>query len=142
MYTYTRRAHYHETDKMGIIHHSNYVKWMEEARIEFMDHVGMSMVRLESYGLSIPVSKISVDYKKPVLFDDVVEIRLRVEKYSGVKIILSYEFVNTASGETVTTARSEHGFLKEGRVVSLKKALPEMHGYMQRAADEDLRIEV
>lgn len=141
MYKYTRRAHYHETDKMGIIHHSNYVKWMEEARIEFMDHMGMSMVKLESYGISIPVSGITVDYKKPVFFDDVIEIRVTVERYSGVKAVLSYEFINVETGETVTTATSSHGFLKEGRVVSLKKALPEMHGYMQSAADEDLQAD-
>ncbi|MCR4600965.1 MAG: acyl-CoA thioesterase [Clostridia bacterium] len=141
MYTYTRRAHYHETDKMGIIHHSNYVKWMEEARIEFMDHIGMSMVQLESHGISIPVSKISVDYRKPVYFDDVIQIILKVEKYSGVKAVLSYEFVREDTGETVTSAKSHHGFLKDGRVVSLKKALPEMHGYMQAAAEEDLGSE-
>ena len=41
MYTYTRRAQYHETDQMGIIHHSNYVKWMEETRIRFLEEMGV-----------------------------------------------------------------------------------------------------
>ena len=41
-YTYYRKAQYHETDQMGIIHHSNYVKWMEEARIGYMNQMGFS----------------------------------------------------------------------------------------------------
>ena len=41
-YTYYRKAQYHETDQMGIIHHSNYVKWMEEARIGYMSRMGFS----------------------------------------------------------------------------------------------------
>ena len=40
MFKYERKAYYHETDQMGIIHHSNYLKWMEEARIALMDELG------------------------------------------------------------------------------------------------------
>ena len=69
MFTYERKAHYHETDQMGLIHHSNYVKWMEEARIAFMDEIGMSYMNLEESGVVSPVTGITVDYKKPVRFD-------------------------------------------------------------------------
>ena len=48
MFTYTRKAQYHETDKMGIIHHSNYVKWMEEARIAYMESLGYGFDKVES----------------------------------------------------------------------------------------------
>ena len=47
MFTYTRKANYYETDKMGIIHHSNYIRWMEEARIEFMEQLGFGFVKVE-----------------------------------------------------------------------------------------------
>ena len=73
MFTYHRKAQYHETDKMSIIHHSNYVKWMEETRVAFMDSLGYSFRRMEQTGIASPVVGITVDYKKPVEFDDDVE---------------------------------------------------------------------
>ena len=66
MYTYTRRAQYHETDQMGIIHHSNYVKWMEETRIRFLEEMGVDYRKLEESGIISPVVGISVQYKKTV----------------------------------------------------------------------------
>ena len=80
MFKYLRKAHYHETDQMGLIHHSNYVKWMEEARIAFMDELGLSYRSLEESGIASPVTGINVEYKKPVRFDDEIEIRVSVGK--------------------------------------------------------------
>ena len=51
MFTYKRKAQYHETDQMGIIHHSNYVRWMEEARIAFMESLGFGYDKVESLGI-------------------------------------------------------------------------------------------
>ena len=48
MFVYTRKAHYHETDQMGVVHHSNHVKWMEEARVAFMDELGLSYRDVEA----------------------------------------------------------------------------------------------
>lgn len=56
-YTYYRKAQYHETDQMGIIHHSNYVKWMEEARIGYMSRMGFSYKKVEELGVISPVVK-------------------------------------------------------------------------------------
>ena len=70
MGVYRRKAQYHETDQMGIIHHSNYVKWMEEARIDFMKELGFGYGEVEKRGIVSPVAGVSVSYKKPVLFDD------------------------------------------------------------------------
>ena len=125
MFTYHRKAQYHETDKMSIIHHSNYVKWMEETRVAFMDSIGYSFRRMEQTGIASPVVGITVDYKKPVEFDDDVEVRLSILKYSGAVLELGYEFFNVTKGEVCTTATSKHCFVKDGRIVSLKKVLPE-----------------
>ncbi len=125
MFTYHRKAQYHETDKMSIIHHSNYVKWMEETRVAFMDSIGYSFRKMEQTGIASPVVGITVDYKKPVEFDDDVEVRLSILKYSGAVLELGYEFFNVTKGEVCTTAMSKHCFVKDGRIVSLKKVLPE-----------------
>ena len=130
MFTYHRKAQYHETDKMSIIHHSNYVKWMEETRVAFMDSLGYSFRRMEQTGIASPVVGITVDYKKPVEFDDDVEVRLSILKYSGAVLELGYEFFNVTKGEVCTTATSRHCFVKDGRIVSLKKVLPEFDGIL------------
>ena len=66
MFTYTRTAQYHETDQMGVIHHANYLKWMEEARIAFLDSVGLSYRGVEQGGIVSPVTAVTVEYKRPV----------------------------------------------------------------------------
>ena len=55
MENYIHRVNYYETDKMGITHHSNYVRWMEEARMDFLSSIGYGMRRLESDGITSPV---------------------------------------------------------------------------------------
>lgn len=126
MGVYRRKAQYHETDQMGIIHHSNYVKWMEEARIDFMKELGFGYGEVEKRGIVSPVAGVSVSYKKPVLFDDVVEISVSVKKYSGVVLELAYEFFNVTRSEVCTEASSKHCFTRNGELVSLKKEIPEL----------------
>ncbi|MDY4694106.1 MAG: thioesterase family protein [Blautia sp.] len=127
MYRYIRRAQYHETDQMGIIHHSNYVKWMEEARIRFMDQMGFSYKDVEKCGVISPVVEISVSYKKQVFFDDEIEIRVNILKYNGVTLEFRYDFYNITKKEICTTAISRHCFMKDGELISLKRSFPELH---------------
>lgn len=131
MYIYRRRAQYHETDQMGIIHHSNYVKWMEEARVAFLNRIGLGYGKVEKLGIVSPVVGISVEYVRQVRFDDELEIRVEVQKYNGVALELTYEFYNLTRDEVCTRAFSRHGFLKDNRIISLKKALPELDGLMR-----------
>jgi acyl-CoA thioester hydrolase len=124
-FKYKRRAFYHETDKMGIIHHSNYVKWMEEARVDFLKEIGMGYREIEEAGIASPVVSISVEYKKQVRFDDEILIEVSIEKYNGISFELAYEFTNLSEQEVCTVASSKHCFLKDGKLISLKRELPE-----------------
>ncbi len=138
MFAYRRRAFYHETDQMGIIHHANYVKWMEEARVRYMDSLGFSYRAMEEEGIVSPVSGITVDYGKAVSFDDEVEIRVSIKRYSGAVLELSYEFLNlTKSGETCTRATSKHCFLRKGMLVSLKKVSAPLHERLEEESRLD-----
>ncbi|MBR2742624.1 MAG: acyl-CoA thioesterase [Clostridia bacterium] len=133
MFIYKRKAQYHETDKMGIIHHSNYIKWMEEARVEFMDALGHGYRRMEKTGIASPVASLAVEYKNTVEFGDEVEVRLSIAKYSGAALEVEYEFYNTKKGEICTTAHSRHCFIKDGRLVSLKRACPALDAALRAA---------
>ena len=106
-YTYYRKAQYHETDQMGIIHHSNYVKWMEEARIGYMSRMGFSYKKVEELGVISPVVEISVAYRKQVFFDDEIRIRVGIKQYNGISLEFNYEFFNASRNEICTTAFSK-----------------------------------
>ena len=70
VYAYEREANYYETDKMGIIHHSNYIRWFEEARIGFMKNIGFPYDAMEDNGIMMPVLSVECDYKSSVRFGD------------------------------------------------------------------------
>jgi acyl-CoA thioester hydrolase len=79
MFTYVKKAQYHETDQMGIIHHANYVKWMEEARLAYLEELGLGYQKVENEKIFSPVISVVVQYKSPVHFADEVEIKMSVK---------------------------------------------------------------
>ena len=82
---YTHKVHYYETDKMGITHHSNYVRWMEEARVDFLEKKGYGFDRLESEGIASPVVSLECNYKKPSVFSEEIDIEVFVKELKGLK---------------------------------------------------------
>ena len=124
MFTYQHKVHYYETDQMGIVHHSNYIRWMEEARIEFLSHIGCNYKKMEEMGIISPVVSVECKYKASAKFADVVDISVRFEEFRGVKLKVAYEM--TRDGELLCSGKSEHCFLKEGYIINLKRTYPEL----------------
>ena len=135
-FTYVRRANYHETDQMRIIHHSNYIKWMEEARLAYLSQMGMDYAAMEIEGVYSPVVSLSVDYKRPVEFGDIVELRLTVAKYNGVTAEFGYEFFNMTKDELSAEAKSKHCFVAGGQPIVLKKRFPDYDAALRREAGD------
>ena len=75
MYKYEHQAQYYETDQMGIIHHSNYIRWFESARIQYMQEIGVDYRDMEKEGIISPVLEVNCVYRSMVHFGDRVEIR-------------------------------------------------------------------
>ena len=124
---YEHHAKYYETDQMGIIHHSNYIKWMEEARMDLMDQIGLSYKEMEAMEISSPVLSVSVQYHSMVHFDDVIVITPKIVKYNGIKMEVEYVMTDKETGELRTTASSTHCFLdRSGKPISLKRTYPEI----------------
>ena len=123
---YEHKVNYYETDKMGITHHSNYVRIMEEARIDFLDKLGWSFIKLEEQGVASPVMSIECSFKKPTTFPDVIQVYVTVQKLSAVKLTLGYEF--KCNDQVVFTATSLHCFLDlKGAPVILEKRFPDFY---------------
>ncbi len=124
---YEHHAKFYETDQMGIIHHSNYLRWMEEARMDLMEQLGMSYKQMEQMEIESPVLSVSIDYVSMVHFDDTVVIEVRIVKYNGIRLELAYRMTDKETGELRTTAHSSHCFLnRSGKPISLKRSYPEI----------------
>ena len=133
---YTHKVQYYETDKMGITHHSNYVRWMEESRVAYLAEVGWDYARLESLGVISPVVAVDVSYKKTTTFSDVVTIDVGVDEFKGVRLKMKY-LMTDEQGDVVCEAHSEHCFLDgEGKPIRLQKAYPEFYTILKNAAEE------
>ena len=127
MRNYIHKVNYYETDKMGVTHHSNYIRWMEEARIDFLEQIGLRYKKLEDDGIISPVIGVECDYKVPTTFDDKIEIDVKVEKFKGVKLILKYTMTNIETKEVVLTGKTKHCFIdKNNKPIVLKKYFPKV----------------
>ena len=127
MNTYKHTVQYYETDKMGITHHSNYIRWMEEARVYFMSQIGWDYARLEKEGVICPVVGLDCSYKETTTFADEIEIEVIVREFKGVKLKLSYVMRNR-DGKIVFEGNSEHCFLNDkGGLIRLSRSYPELY---------------
>ena len=101
---------YGETDQMGVVHHSNYLRYFEVARLEWLSALGVSYTSMEKEGLIMPVIDVKVTYKTPALFDDSLTIYVFLSELPRVKIIFLYEIKNQKD-EIVCTGETTLAFL-------------------------------
>ena len=125
---FLHEVRYYETDKMGITHHSNYIRFMEEARIDWMDQLGYGFDRMEAEGIVSPVVAASCNYKKTTTFKDMIEISVKVKQLSEVKLILAYDM--RVDGKTVCTGETIHCFFDGGRPAVIKDRFPTLYDAM------------
>lgn len=126
---YHRRAQYHETDQMAVIHHSNYIKWFEEARVDFMEQTGYGYERSVEEGVDFAVLGITCDYRSMVRFGEEVDILCSITLLTASRMTVRYTVTDAATGTLRTTGESRHAYVDGAtkRPVSLKKRLPELY---------------
>ena len=125
---YKRQANYYETDQMGIIHHSNYVRWFEEARINFMEEIGFPYAKVEELGIIVPVLGVNCQFRTMVKFGDTVDIYTKITKFTGLKMNIEYRVVDHATGMIRCTGESSHAFLdKEYKPIRMKRDYPDLY---------------
>lgn len=126
MNIYQHTVQYYETDKMGIVHHSNYIRWMEEARIDFLSQIGWDYKVMEDSGIISPVTSVESKYRCNTEFGDVISVEVGVEEFKGIRLKLRY--VMKKGDIVVNEATSEHCFLDtEGKILNMKKVKPEFY---------------
>jgi acyl-CoA thioester hydrolase len=117
----TIRVRYAETDRMGLLHHANYLVYFEQARIELLRSMGMSYKDLEDQGFLLVLTRVEVRYRRPAQYDDLLTVRAIVERTTLVKIEHRYEVL--CNGQLLAEGSSTLACIdRQGR----PQALPEI----------------
>lgn len=141
MNEYIHKTQYYETDQMQIVHHSNYIRWFEEARSSYLERVGFGYDRMEKEGIMCPVIDVRCKYKSMVRFPDEVRIQSWISSYNGVK--LTIEYVVRDKDTDVIRARGQtlHCFISEiGRPISLAKVNAELDNLFKQSQAQDSHL--
>ncbi|MDZ4757786.1 MAG: thioesterase family protein [Bacteroidota bacterium] len=101
---HTIRVRYAETDQMGVVHHSSYVLYTEEARTEALRSLGVSYKNVEDWGVAMPVFNMNFDFKKAAYYDDLLTIKTILQETPTVRIKFLYEVYNQKN-ELLTQAQ-------------------------------------
>ena len=128
MHIYKHLVQYYETDRMGITHHSNYIRWMEEARSDLLAQIGFPYDKLEAIGVISPVTAVEASYQATTTFMDEIAISCRVVTVKAARLTLAYDMTKVADNSLVCQATSQHSFLDDqGRFVNLKRQQPDFY---------------
>lgn len=121
-YIFERKINYYETDRMGIVHHSNYIRFLEEARCAFLENIDMPYSLLENLGILIPVLGVQCDFKHHVTFNDTILINVSIKSFNGVRLVMQYSVTEKNSGNLVLTGETKHCFTDSNlKPINLRK---------------------
>ena len=117
-YKFQVRVRYAETDQMGVVYHGNYAQYFEMGRVEWLRNLGVSYKWMEENGVMLPVVSLTMNYKKPARYDDLLTVKTILKSQTSVKIEFDYEIYNEAN-ELLTTGYSMLVFvdMKTGRPI-------------------------
>ena len=116
MKSFKLRVYYYDTDKMGVVYHSNYLKWMEIARTEYFRDI-LPYKNIENMGFILPVKSLNIEYIDSAKYDDDIEIFVKIEEINSIKIKFYYEMYDSnkvlkAKARTVNVFVDKNGKLK------------------------------
>ncbi len=136
---FKRQINYYETDKMQVVHHSNYIRFLEECRMDFLKQAGLDYDKLERSGIMIPVLSVSCNYRTPARFGETICIVPKLEKFHGVKFDMSYKIYNEDLSVLHNEAASSHCLVDmDFKPVRIKKEFPEVYSTLENLAGIEL----
>jgi acyl-CoA thioester hydrolase len=111
-FTHQLRVRFCETDAMGVVHHASYLAYLEETRVEYLRALDRPYHRLREEGVEFPVVEAALQYRRPLRFDDVVDVRVMVGSAGAATFQMNY--LVGCDGQTSATALTVHGVV-DGR---------------------------
>ncbi len=107
---YTMRVWYVDTDQMGIVHHSNYIRYYEAARSDLMRDLGLSYAEMERRGIMMPILEVNSRYRASALYDDLITVQIMLEELPKARITFRYN-VFDSSGTLLNEGSTVLGFM-------------------------------
>ncbi|HET6566747.1 MAG TPA: thioesterase family protein [Rhodothermales bacterium] len=131
VYVYQHRVRYRECDPMGVVYHTHYLDYFEAARTEALRELGLAYKKLEESGIMMPVVDLSVQYKRPARYDDLLEIRAIFDELPGMRATIRYEVVRAGEDEILTTGHVALCFIDAARSRPVPAPEPVLHAFRQ-----------
>lgn len=137
MEKYCRQVFYYETDKMAIVHNANYLRIFEEARLYFMEQIGVSYPLVEEAGILIPQVDAYVRYHQTLKYGDEFYVEVRLVEFNGARMKYQYEIHRASDDELTASGFTSHCFVDEEKRLpkNLKRILPEAFEKMKAAIE-------
>ena len=138
---YLHKVQYYETDCMQIVHHSNYIRFFEEARLDFLEKLGYSYAEIEKMGYIVPVLSVFADYRSMTRYGETLAVCVKFEEFSGVRFSFTYQVFDSITKTLRATGKSVHCYLKDGKPVHIKRELPEVYAAMKEQIGWESELE-
>ena len=127
------KVRYAETDKMGIVYHSNYLIYFEIGRTEFINKCGMSYSQMEEIGIMIPLLESNCRYIQGAKYEDELIVRTWIEELGAAKVKFNYSIVREVDQKEITKGSTLHVFVDNNfKILNLKKKFPEIMINLER----------
>lgn len=124
MVTVRDKVRFVETDMMGVVHHSNYFRWFEMGRVEYLRQVGIYLLDLMDQGILFPITDVSCQYRASARFDDYILVETDLIEVSRVKMVFAYRVVREADGVLLATGRTQNVFTDQnGKIIRLPQSI-------------------
>ena len=118
---YRRRVQFYETDAQGIVHHSNYLRYFEEARGEFLRSIGMPYSEMRKLGYEVVLLSASCEFKKPLYYDEMVSIELNLKDLN--RYAFEFEYRVLVENDLRATGNTRHCVVRGGKIVSIPQEI-------------------
>lgn len=86
MHHFSLRVYYEDTDMAGIVYYANYLRFIERARSDWVRQLGIDQLAMKADGVVFAVRRVEADYLQPAFFDDLLEVRTRLDHLTGARM--------------------------------------------------------
>ena len=125
---------YAETDRMGIVHHSNYPIWFEAGRTEFIRKLGMPYSKIEEEGYLLPLIELKCCYKGAAGYEDEITVKTCIKEMTAVRVTFYYEVYKNNEPDAITTGETIHAWTNRNlKPISIKKHAPAIYELLEKA---------
>ena len=113
------RVKFFDTDTMGVVHHSNYIRWFETGRVEFLRELGLTLTEFMDDGILFPIVEVAAKFHAPAKFDDELEIVTTAEALTRAKMKFNYVIRRRGEEKILAEGTSTNVFTCDGKICRL-----------------------